>query len=172
MWLQRWEMDLRPLHEAKERSREMAHAYTKAGIQMMFLLNGGAIIAFPTFATMAGVKFTSHPYIALSSIALFVVGLVLIAVTTIYAYLSMDADKANIHQHSEVVKCRLNKEQDPQNKNADWDQRRMDAEKELSNQYQIASGYRRMATQLAIGSCVAFCIGAILAALVLAIAHT
>lgn len=171
-YLQRWETDLRPLHEAKERSREMAHAYTKMGIQTMFLLNGGAIIAFPTFAKMAGITFADHPVLALLSVGAFVTGLVLIAVTTIYAFLSMDADSKALTHSSEITKCQLNKEQDPQNTRFNWDQRRQSAEKSLKEQMNAEERLRSIAIRLGVGSCVAFCVGALLAAAVLSIAHS
>jgi hypothetical protein len=41
-------------------SREHAHDFAKVAIQSTFLLNGGALIAFPTFAQLVGIGLHDH----------------------------------------------------------------------------------------------------------------
>lgn len=167
VFLQRWETDVRPIHEIQERSREMSHAYSKMGIQTMFLLNGGAVIAFPTFAKLADVKFSDHSMLALSSIGAFVFGLVFIAVTTVSAFFSMDADTQAALRWSEVVKCKLNKELDPKNTKEDWDAKRNAAEADQKRLGCVSRKWRRASVVFAFGSCGAFIMGAAFAAVVL-----
>jgi hypothetical protein len=170
VFLQRWEVDVRPIHEIQERSREMSHSYSKMGIQTMFLLNGGAVIAFPTFAKLADVKFADHSTLALSSVGAFVFGLIFIAMTTISAFFTMDADARAALHWSEMVKSNLNWEQDPQKSKKDWDAIRAAAEANRSRYGRHTQVWRMLAVAFAFGSCAAFSVGAILAAVVLWIA--
>lgn len=169
IFLQRWEATLHPSLEAAERSRDMAHGYTKIGVQMMFLLNGGAIIAFPTFANMAGIRFADHPRLAVCSILAFVLGLALIAVTTIYAFLAMDADSRAIRESTNAKLASLNKELEPQN--ATWDQSRDKAEKQEAKDRKSANCRRTIAICLSIASWLAFVGGASIGAYILSTAH-
>jgi hypothetical protein len=156
VFLHRWEADVRPIHEIQERSREMSHAYSKMGIQTMFWLNGGAVVAFPTFAKLADVKFAEHATPALFSVGAFVVGLVCIAITTVCAFFAMDSDTQAIRNWSEVIKSNLNKELDPKNTKADWDARRDAAEKAQAAHGRAERCWRNVAVGFAFGSCGAF----------------
>lgn len=169
-FLERWRTDVQPIHEAAERSREMAYGYAKLAIQTMFLLNGGALIVFPAFAQLVGTAFRDHVVSALLSVGGFVSGLVLIGVTTLLAYLSMDADAAAIRQYGEVVKINLNQSQDPDAKAEKYETPRSVAAAAQERHYRRANVMRWWAVGLGVGSMVAFVFGALYAARVLSAA--
>lgn len=171
-FLERWRTDVQPVHEAKERSREMAYGFAKMAIQTMFLLNGGALIAFPTFAELVGPGLTSQLMFALISIAAFVVGLVFIGVTSLLAYLAMNADAEALSQREEYVKLGLNQSRAEAEEQSKYVSSRAAAEERREYFYQWAVKYRACALSLGIASTVAFMTGAFFAATVMSSAST
>ncbi|MCH9053838.1 MAG: hypothetical protein IIA72_22755 [Proteobacteria bacterium] len=91
-FLRRLESSIKPRQEAAERSRTFTFEFARMALRNMFLLNGGALIALPAFAEMLdGIKpETADAF--MWSIGSFVIGLVLIAAATLFAYIAMDAD--------------------------------------------------------------------------------
>jgi len=166
-YLERWRTEVQPVHEEKERSREMAFGFAKMAIQTMFLLNGGALIAFPAFAGLVGAAFKEHISIFLLSAGGFVTGLVFIAITGLLAYISMDADTEAIRQREEIVKIDLIKAQNPDGFTPDMQKIQDEAKQARDASYQRAVGLRRRALGLGIGSMFAFVFGASFAAVVL-----
>ncbi len=170
-FLERWRTDVKPLHEHRLMSREHAYGYAKLAIQTMFLLNGGALIAFPAFTQLLGTAFKDHVTIALMSIGGFVFGLVLIAITILLAYLSMAADAEAVNQKEEYVKLGLNRDQVADDKKPEYDKKRATAEKERKRKYELATRLALWGLGLGVGSLAAFVFGAIFAALVLSAAQ-
>lgn len=168
--LERWRTDVDPLYQAGEHSREMAFQFAQSAVKSMFLLNGGALIAFPAFAQLVGTVFSENIALFLLSAGSFVGGLTLIAIATVLAYKAMDADAEAIRQRQEVVKIDLNRSYDPKWYTGDVKKRRSEAEKaeeRSARQFQRISGW---ALGLGVGSLVAFVSGAIFGALVLSTA--
>ena len=170
-FLERWRTDVQPLHEHRLMSREHAYGYAKVAIQTMFLLNGGALIAFPAFAQLLGTAFKDHVTIALLSIGGFVFGLVLIVITTLLAYLSTAADAEAVNQKEEYVKLGLNRDQVADDDKPEYDKKRATAEKERKRHYGRATRLALWGLGLGVGSLAAFVFGAIFAALVLSAAQ-
>lgn len=170
-FLERWRTDVQPLHEHRLMSREHGYGYAKVAIQTMFLLNGGALIAFPAFAQLLGTAFKDHVTIALLSIGGFVFGLVLIAITTLLAYLSMAADAEAVNQKEEYVKLGLNRDQVADDDKLEYDKKRATAEKERKRKFNLATGLALSGVVLWVASLAAFVFGALFAALVLSAAQ-
>lgn len=166
-FLQRWHTDVQPVHETFERSREMAHGFAKLAIQMMFLLNGGALIAFPAFAQLVGTGFRENVDLALFSIGGFVLGLALIAFATLLAYISMEADTEALGQREEYVKLGLNQSQVPDKDKPEYDKKRADAEEARKRHFGRAMRFRAWSMGLGISSLVAFLVGVYFATMVL-----
>lgn len=171
-FLERWRTDVQPLHEHRLMSREHAYGYAKVAIQTMFLLNGGALIAFPAFAQLVETAFKDHVTFALLSIGGFVLGLLLIAITALLAYLSMGADAAAVSQKEEYVKLGLNREQAADDDKPEYDEKRVTAEKERKRKYNLATRLAWSGLVLWVASLAAFVFGAIFAALVLSAVPT
>ncbi len=169
-YLERWRTEVQPLHEGAERSREMAVSFSKQGIQTIFFLNGGALIAFPAFAQLVGTAFRDHVAAALLGIGGFVTGLVLVSLTTLLAYLSMDADAEAIRPREEVVKINLNQAHNPEAHGKEQDRQRAEADGANKKHYRRAVRLRWWAVVLGVGSLVAFVFGAAWAAGVLSAA--
>lgn len=170
LFLERWRVDVQPVHEHRLMSREHAHGFAKVAIQTTFLLNGGALIAFPAFAQLVGTGFRDHVGWALTSITGFVLGLVFIAVTALLAYLSMEADAEAVLQLEESVKARLNQSQVADEKKPKYDKLYEEAEAGREKRYAHAMRFRTWAVGLGIASMLAFTFGAFSAAFVLSAA--
>ena len=168
-YLERWRTDVQPVHEHRMMSREHGHAFAKVGIQMMFLLNGGALIAFPAFAKLVDVSFSEQITWALLSIASFVLGLVLIAVTALLAYLSMAADAEAVSNQEEYLKLGLNQSTAPNDEKPSFDSPRATAETARARKYAATTRFAEWGLGLTIGSVVAFVFGAFCAGWVLAV---
>jgi hypothetical protein len=171
-FLERWRTDVQPLHEHRLMSREHAYGYAKVAIQTMFLLNGGALIAFPAFAQLVETAFKDHVTFALLSIGGFVLGLLLIAITALLAYLSMGADAAAVNQKEEYVKLGLNRDRAADDDKPEYDEKRATAEKERKRKYNLATRLAWSGLALWVASLAAFVFGAIFAALVLSAVPT
>ena len=166
-FLERWRVDVQPEHEHLLMSRQHAHEFAKVAIQTVFVLNGGALIAFPAFAQLVGTGFENSVGWALSGIAAFVLGLVLIALTTLIAYLSMVADMEAVWQSRERVTASLNQTQVPEAEQSRFDERRAEADAALARYNRISMRLRAWGIALGIGSILAFMVGAACAAVVL-----
>ena len=165
--LERWRTDVEPLYHAGERSRDMAFQFAQTAIRSMFLLNGGALIAFPAFAELVGTEFHQNIWEFLLSTGGFVLGLVLIVATTLLAYMAMDADAAAIRQRQEIVKIDLNRSHAPEWYSNEVKQARVDAEAAENKSAGLFKVLSSWALALGIGSIAAFLFGAAFAAVVL-----
>ena len=163
-FLERWRVDVQPVHEHRLMSREHAYGYAKVAIQTTFFLNGGALIAFPAFAQLVGTSLYTNRSLALASILAFVIGLVLIAVTTLLAYLSMAADANAVSRKEEFVKAGLNQSQVPDAEKPKYNGIREAAETARKRHYGLAMRFERWAVGLGIASIAAFLVGALCAA--------
>lgn len=162
-FLQSWEVDVRPHQELLLRSVDMGHAYAKMTIQTIFWLNGGALIAFPAFAKLAGAEFSAHLTRALTSIGCFVLGLVLITVTALLAYFTCVTESTMTAAHREHAKLLHHLGRDSEEKNGKWKEG-MAAATKIANTHQrrafrlqwaaIASGMLSLLAFVA-GACVA-----------------
>ncbi len=104
-FLRRLETSIKPREEAAERSRTFTFEFARMALRSMFLLNGGALIALPAFAEMlGGIKLETADAFVWSTGG-FIVGLVLIAAATLFAYIAMNADVVGIQQ--EILWCTL-----------------------------------------------------------------
>lgn len=166
-FFERWRVDVQPVHEHRLMSREQSYGYAKIAIQTTFLLNGGALIAFPAFAQLIGTGFRDHVGWALTSIGGFILGLVLIAITTLLAYFSMAADLQATAQREEYVKAGLNQSQAPKADKSKYEKIREDAESARKRHYDFAIRFEVWAVYLGIASIVSFVFGALCAARVL-----
>ena len=97
-FLRRLETSIKPRQVAAERTRTFAFEFARMALRNMFLLNGGALIALPAFAEMLGGVKPETADAFTWSIGSFVIGLVLIAAATLFAYIAMDADAEGIRQ--------------------------------------------------------------------------
>lgn len=163
-FLERWRVDVQPVHEHRLMSREHAYGYAKVAIQMTFFLNGGALIAFPAFAQLVGTSLSKHMDFALASIAAFVVGLFLIAITALLAHLSMAADAGAILEKEEYVKAGLNQSLAPDVQKSGYDKIRENAEVVRGQLFGRAIRFNGWAIGLGITSILAFLVGALCAA--------
>lgn len=166
-YLERWRTDVGPLHESEESAWGRAYGYAQTAIRSLYLLNGGALVAFPAFAQLAGTPISEHLTLFLLSGGSFVSGLVLVGATNILAYVSADAQVAAVREEKENVKINLNRSH-----NEDGYTEREEARTKQAATLQ--SKYRRTAYRTALwclglgaGSLVMFLAGAIFAALVL-----
>lgn len=166
-FLERWRTDVVPLHEAAERSRDMAFGFAQTAIRSMFLLNGGALVAVPAFAELVGTAFQENMTALLLSGSGFVAGLILIAITTLLAYTSMDADAEAIRQDQEVVKINLNRAQNPKSYTNKLKKQQSEAEAARLKFGRRSAKLRTWALCLGVGSMGAFIFGAVFAAVVM-----
>ena len=146
----------------------MADGYAKIAIRTMFLLNGGALIAFPAIAQLVGTSFHENVSWVLYSLGSFVIGLVFISVTTVLAYLSMNSDKDAVQHIEAFVKYGLNasQESDPQ-KRAAAKVLQKRTEDDRKRDYGRARCFAIAGLLLAASSLAAFVIGALFTAKVL-----
>ena len=166
-FLERWRTDVVPLHEAAERSRDMAFGFAQTAIRSMFLLNGGALVAVPAFAELVGTAFQENLTVFLLSGLGFVTGLILIAITTVLAYTSMDADAEAIRQEQEVVKINLNRSENPKSYTDEVKKRQSEAEVARQRVDRLSVKLRAWALWLGVGSMGAFVFGTVFAAIVM-----
>ena len=171
-FLERWRTDVGPLHEAAERSRDMTFGFAQMAIRSMFLLNGGALVAVPAFAELVGAAFQENLTAFLLSGLGFVTGLILIAITTVLAYTSMDADAEAIRQDQEVVKINLNRSENPKSYTDKVKKQQSAAEAARQKFGRRSTKLRAWALWLGVGSMGAFIFGTVFAAVVMSAGST
>lgn len=166
-YLQGWQIQVSPIHEEKERSRELSSGFAQMGIKSMFILNGGSLIALPAFAEIANKNIAENIPLFVGSISCFVVGLALTALATLFAYLSLDANTAELENSGTVVRFDLIKGRDPAAFSKDQEQERETSEKERQRFNGLTQTLALIAMRVAIASLVAFIAGAGLGILIL-----
>ena len=157
-----------PLQEKTRQSREFATVYAQSCIKSLFLLNGGALIGFPAFAEVADVPLDQHLAAFLISGGSFVAGLVLIGVTSLLAYLSVDAQVAQFERAEWVARVKLNDSFNPENVTAEEREKKDTWEREEKKFRKISHKLTVWAVGVGTLSLVAFIVGAMFAAAVLA----
>ncbi len=167
-FLQTWETDVRPHQEEFLRAVDMGHAYAKMTIQTIFWLNGGALVAFPAFAKLAGAQFSAHLPRALLGIGCFVLGLVLIAITSLAAYQACAADSGMTSVRREHTKLILQQGRDPQERSEKWGEKIGAALAAIGAEQERSQRWQRTAIRCGIASLAAFVAGTLFAASVLA----
>jgi hypothetical protein len=98
-----WHGDIAPLLTALARSREMAFAFARMALIMLFTLNAAGVVAFPALAQLVGTKLSDHLPLALLSVAAFVIGLVCAAAATLLSFLALFADSLILTRHLETL---------------------------------------------------------------------
>ncbi len=166
-FLQRWQTDVLPVHESGERSREMAATYAQMTIKTMFLLNGGALIVFPAFAELIDTPLSDQILMFVGSIGSFVLGLALIAITSLLAYMSLDADAAGFRCDETIIKINLNQGENPKGHDEEQENNRTTAKTDGEKLKKLAVRLTRWAIGLGLGSLGAFLVGTGLAIAVL-----
>lgn len=169
-YLEHLRIEVGTVHESAERSRDMAFGFAKMALQTMFLLNGGALIAFPAFAQLVGNGFSSHVTTALISICGFAAGLVFISTATLLAYLAMDADKESSYRREGVLTINLTQSYHPDCHNQAQEELRTERQSDSEKYHALGNKLRTGAIVLGFLSLAAFIGGTICAGYVLSAA--
>ncbi len=72
--------------EAFKAAEQGRLAYALAGLRTGTILNGGALVAVPAFTSLIGIKIQTQPALFLTTIVLYLLGLVLAAASRVIAY--------------------------------------------------------------------------------------
>ena len=99
-----WSTDVAPVHERTEASRQFRTQYAHLAIRTMIGLNAGGMIAVPLVGWLLGVPYAPAKDAMISSLSLFLVGLVLILVAVLLCYIMLDIDV--IRQKAERIAAR------------------------------------------------------------------
>jgi hypothetical protein len=166
-YLDRWRTDVQPIHEHQLMSREQGYGLARLGVQTAFLLNGGALIAFPAFAKLADTPLQSHVGFSSASIGCFVVGLVMAAVSMLTGAFAFGADADAVEQKANVVKAGVTLLHSQEAQRSAIEARRNAAEAERTRLFERARKLGRWAIGAAVGGVVAFVFGAFFAAQVI-----
>lgn len=165
---EQWRYAVHPAQEVRNIAMEHAYGLAKIAIQTTYLLNGGALIAFPAFAEIVSASMLNYIYAALGAIAAFVFGLVFSSITTIFAYICqvyyVDNTEWRIREISErVAAAGLN---DDRKKRHSSEAKKADLK---ANEYfKKANRFRKWAVLFGSFSILSFIFGAICAMRVLA----
>ena len=89
--LDAWRTNVGPLEQRADALGRHAVAYGQLAIRNVFLLNGGAIIAVPSFAQLVKTPLNDSITLFLVSMGSFVLGLCLITASALFAYLNFIA---------------------------------------------------------------------------------
>jgi hypothetical protein len=171
-FLERWRTEVQPVHEHRMKSRDQAYGLGKTAIQTGFLLNGGALIAFPAFAQLVGKEFENHIEGSIASIGLFITGLVLIGVCTALSSTSFGEDAEALAYREEYVKSRLHFNNTFDASKATHEEAQRKAESSRAKHHRRANSFLRWAMAAGIGSLVVFVAGALCAMQVLSAASS
>jgi hypothetical protein len=106
-YFEQWKTDLSPLEQNALEASKAAITFAQNTLRSLFLLNGGALIALPTFSSM--LRFSpAQTYYLLLPIGSFVVGLVMCTVASFLAYFALGQSAARLYARMEVFKVNLN----------------------------------------------------------------
>lgn len=161
IYLERWRVDLEPLHEHRLMSRRQANDYAKAAGQMLFLLNGGALLAFPAIAELLGTGFRGHISLVISGMGAFFAGLVTVGIATLLAFLANVSDAGAVQHREEFIKLGLNKSNAPAEQQATFDERRDQEENERKDKIRLANLLALWGFFLYAASLIAFVVGTV-----------
>ena len=167
LFLNRWQLSIDPLEQHVLKSREITTMFSRDAIRSSFLLNGGALIAFPAFSKLVGSGFSEYTTQSVMSIVFFVFGLVLITVTSLMAYLAMECDSSATFEHINSTKAELKL---PLASQEDFEALRaavVHHDAERITQYEKYESRQKIALYTGVGSVVSFVVGVCFAAFVL-----
>jgi hypothetical protein len=167
VFLELWRTQVQPYHEHRLMSREQAYGFAKTTLQTIIVLNGGALIAFPAFAQLIGPTFQQNITWSIISIGLFVLGLVLGALSGLLSYLSMSADADSLYYEEEAAKADLNKSMANSDAQGSYESIRNEALNKQKKSHGKAYTLAYWAIRFGIFSILSFMIGAFFSGLVL-----
>lgn len=159
--------ELEVLVAGAERSRDFSNQYAKTALQSVFLLNGGALIAFPAFGQLVGAAFNEHLSFVIASLAGFVVGLMLAVLATLLGFLALDADAQSSYYKAWDRQRQYAKVQFPDTYDGEMEAERVEFERTSDKFRKKFQSHRRLAIGLGVSSLGAFIWGAICASVVL-----
>ncbi len=166
-FLERWRTELQPALDLRLKSRDQGHDYAKLSMQTTFFLNGGALIAFPTFAQLVDAGFKSQLTWSLFSIGSFVLGLVFIALVGVCAMQAYSEDNEAMEYKIGFVKAGVHLGQAHENQKNVHKENQEIMETGRAKHYRQAVLYGRWAIGLGMLSLLSFVVGAGCATVVL-----
>jgi disulfide bond formation protein DsbB len=164
---EKWAHAIDVLDNILLRALDASRAFAKIALQTTFLLNGGAIVALPTFLQLAGVKFSDHRDVALIAIGLFVIGLILSGIANAIALAGSVAAVTQISQMTVIARFERAQRDDPTNKAGKWQQLAADAAKKRDKKARLSLFLRWTAVGLVITAFLCFVAGILVGAAIL-----
>ncbi len=157
-FLREWQIGVLPLDEMVLALNQGAIEFGQAALKAAFLLNGGALVVFPAFATVFGVADKTDLF---SAALVFVVGLTLTWLATACAYFTIVYQGLSTFKQREASAKRLQKSYYPpkQGSKPAGEKSPEDLEKEARRRGIVSEVFRWSAIVLSFGSFVAFVIG-------------
>ena len=166
-FLDRWRTDITPIVEQGNFSRKATNDFSTQALRSLFLLNGGALVAFPAFAKLVNISIAAVTSIFIGAMLAFTIGLSLTVLAIYLAYLGMDDDFRALRHNAEIMKFRLNRNEAPDHHNQIAETGKRDAENAALRHGRRGAKRVKYANAIGISALFAFLIGVGLSAAVL-----
>ena len=156
-FLKAYEISIKPINEKIILSMNQVHSFAKSGMQCLFLLNGGAILAIPALLKIIYTNNPANDQIIACGF-LYIVGLVLVAVAYFCAYMACCQDSKTLMHWENREKYDLMKNFN-KNTDVDWNELRNKSNEEMVKCIGPSKWFRRAATIMSTISLFCFCFG-------------
>ncbi|HVA13482.1 MAG TPA: hypothetical protein VNF99_09550 [Stellaceae bacterium] len=108
VYLEQWDSSTRPMHEHAVEMARAAIGFAQGALRTAFLLNGGALIALPTFSAIFRAGTKSIAALLGASIGCFVAGLVACVLAHLFTFFTTSAAAQNRDAKVELQKININ----------------------------------------------------------------
>lgn len=119
---ERWKLDVVSKEKLNATAAKEALAFAQSALRSCFLLNGGALIAFPAIAKFLQIDPELDNKIIVLPIILFIAGLTASSISNFFTYLALAKNAERNWSDREINALRLNAEHNPKTKPDNYDE--------------------------------------------------
>lgn len=117
-YLERWKVDVVPFENYHIEASKAAISFAQTTVKTGYILNGGALIALPTFVQALSIPIYNHLTLYVIAIVLFFLGLISSGIANVFYYLALASISSRSLHRREAQVLRLNEQHNPvENKN-------------------------------------------------------
>jgi hypothetical protein len=169
-FLARWRTDVAPVHDRCERSREFRAQYAQLTLKSLLVAHGAALVAFPAVARLIEAPVGAQIQRFLFAEGCFLLGALLILVTMLVAYATLDVDVTRQKGERAAARRRLIESEFPEQFGDALEAEGVSAEADQTKHWRLGVGLSWVAMVLVAASILCLALGGFVAGRLLATA--
>lgn len=108
--MERWKVDVVPFEDTHIEASKAAISFAQTTVKTGYILNGGALIALPTFVQALSIPIYTHLTLYVIAIVLFFLGLISSGIANVFYYLALTSISSRSFHRREAQILKLNEQ--------------------------------------------------------------